>query len=181
MAGTPIALFFVVLLVILLVMLLVMLVGCGSGGARTVDATVPRVFFPRAPDSYEDFARTFPVERPELAALDGDALVGALVRSWLAGPTTEELSAGYLAPIPAFVSDEDCASDITVRRDGDLVAATLCGETRSAGVGENARATSSFEATVLSSGLAARAALLYPGGDRCYGDLSDDGGRPCLE
>lgn len=142
------------------------------------------VWFPRAPESFEDFSRAFPVERVAAGEGEGDPTpedyLYALLELWVAGPTATEIADGYLPALPAFEREPGCVEDLSVELRDDLVVVTLCGTSPSAGVGDDARTLGSFERTVLESGVAGAAALLYEGGERCYGNLGDEP-LSCLE
>lgn len=118
-------------------------------GPATVHPAPVLVFFPRHPESDDDFSAVFPVNR----AIDpeGGRVPVAAVEALIAGPTEEEQAQGYFSEFGASLSGSSTCGDkdFTLTVDGGLATLRLCRQYSSAGVGQDARVTAQVEQTLL--------------------------------
>jgi hypothetical protein len=133
-----------------------------------------QVFFSKRPESDADFSAVYPVTR-----LSPDAGVAtAALRALIAGPTPAEASEGYFSEIGGMlVGPSDCGADFTIRIEGGVTTVRFCRPVSSAGIGQDARAQSALQATLLQFPTVQRVRLLTPEGD-CLFDMS--GENRCL-
>jgi hypothetical protein len=120
----------------------------GASAAPRSEPDLVQVFFSRNPESLNDFAAVFPIER---FVLGGPDLIEQTVAALIAGPTPAEQAMGYFSDFSAIqVGASTCkAQDFTLIRAGGTVTLQLCRATSSAGIGQDARAQNEINATVM--------------------------------
>ena len=138
------------------------------------DPATITVWYPRKPQSLDDFSITFPVERRiELGPdTNHEQRMQAIAAEWAAGPTDAELAAGYVHPIFDLRPFPDCSNPIAIEFVGDAAIASPCGYWTSDGVGADAFLLASFNATMMGAGQT-RVAMLDTERRRCVGNESD--------
>lgn len=136
-----------------------------------------RVYFPRRPESLNDFSAVFPVERQIVA----DQAIGTrTIEKLIAGPTPEEQAQGYFSELGEMIRGEsNCQGrDFILRISGGTAELQFCRQVVSAGVGQDARVTNQIEETLTQFSTVDRVRLLDRQGN-CLFDLS--GMNRCLE
>jgi len=156
-------------LLAVLVMALVFVPGATAAAPRA-EPDLVQVFFSRNPESFNDFAAVFPLER---FVPGGPDVVEQTVAQLVAGPTPAEQAMGYFSDFSAIqVGASTCkAQDFTLIRAGTTVTLQLCRQTSSAGIGQDARAQSEINATVMQFSGITRVIVLTSAG-HCLFDQS---------
>jgi hypothetical protein len=128
-----------------------------------------QVFFGHHHQSYKDFAAVFPVIRPA----SEDALEKAALMRLIEGPTPEEQASGYFSELRGMLSgSSDCrGEDFSVTLNDGTATVRFCHAVSPAGVGQDARARSQIEATLLQFPTIQHVVLLTTEG-RCLFDES---------
>lgn len=144
----------------------------GLEGAGAEVAVPLAVFLARNPESYEDFAAAFPVVRAAARGAD-EVLATAALESLIRGPTPEEVAAGYFSELSVMLyGDSDCGGqDFTLLIHDGVAVVHFCRHLLSSGVGQDARARSTIEAT-LSQFAQVRDIVLLGKGNGCLFDES---------
>jgi hypothetical protein len=133
------------------------------------------VYFPRSPESDDDFTAVFPVAR-----IAPDAGVArAAIQALIAGPTPAETEAGYFFELGRMLNGpSNCgADDFTIRIDDGTATLRFCRDVSSDGIGQDARVQSAIHATLTQFATIQRVRMLTRDGD-CLFDMS--GENRCL-
>jgi hypothetical protein len=111
-----------------------------------------QVFFSHDPESFNDFTAVFPQPR---VVPGGLALMEQSVAALLAGPTAAEQAAGFysdfhnlIVPGPSTCKGQDFTFFVSL----GVATVQLCHQTSSAGIGQDARAQSEINATLMQFG-----------------------------
>jgi hypothetical protein len=129
-----------------------------------------QVFFSREPESFDDFSAVFPVTRE---ASPG-ALMEDAIAALIAGPTAAERAAGYFSEFRAIIvgTSSTCkGQDFLLMVTLGIATVQLCRQTASAGIGQDARAQSEINATLMQFPGVSRVIVLSSAG-HCLFDLS---------
>lgn len=147
----------------------------------TSGETAIKVYFSKDPDSLNNFATVFPLDRMSPSK---DLKTFAL-QLLIAGPTPEERSQGYFSELNSIMSGAStCASKyhtgpdlvVTANMKGSTAeqgtyTVKLCRATHSPGIGADARITAEINATLKQFSEVKKVVILTQSGD-CFGDLS---------
>jgi hypothetical protein len=150
--------------------------------ASTTTTYPIKVYFSKYPQSEHNFSATFPVNRVSPTT----SVATFAIQLLIAGPTSQEYQAGYFAVVnDLFSGPSSCAVapirtgpdfKITLDKKGSVPekgTATLrfCRLTSSAGIGEDALATSEIKATLKQFSTIKKVVILTKDG-HCFGDES---------
>jgi hypothetical protein len=130
-----------------------------------------QVFFSRDPDSLNDFTAVFPQPR---TVPGGAEPLQQTVSALLAGPTAAEQASGYFSDFRNLISGtaSTCkGQDFTLMVALGIATLQLCRATSSAGVGQDARAQSEINATLMQFPGITQVIVLNSAG-HCLFDLS---------
>ncbi len=133
----------------------------GPGGAQSVPAaatgiwgqdqstTTVQLYFSRHPESDQDFAAVFPVQRA--VTVSGQQIATATLEALIVGPTPAEQTQGYFSELDGMLSGaSSCGGrdfSLSIEPGGTAVV-QFCRQVMSAGVGQDARVSSQIEATL---------------------------------
>ena len=111
-----------------------------------------QVFFSHDPESFNDFTMVFPQAR---TVPGGAAIIEQTLAALLAGPTAAEQAAGFfsdfhnlIVPGPSTCKGQDFTFFVSL----GVATVQLCHQTSSAGIGQDARAQSELNATLMQFG-----------------------------
>lgn len=134
------------------------------------------VYFAKNPESLNDFAYTKAVSRTSNRADMGTYTIEQLI----AGPTREEATLGLFSPLKdKLQGTSNCSGkDFTLSVANTIARLKFCRTVASAGIGDDARITSTTTNTLRQFSSVNSVILLTSQGD-CFGDMS--GQNKCLE
>lgn len=132
-----------------------------------------KVFFPRKPNSDEDFRYVEPVFRTTESA----GVAKFAIEQLIIGPTESEAKIGLIEALQ-LKGKSNCGQDFTVAIKEGIAKVQFCRSIPSSGVGYDARAISAIEATLKQFSTVKSVVILNREGD-CFGDLS--GENSCLQ
>jgi hypothetical protein len=127
------------------------------------------VYFSHRERSADDFGAVFPVARTAMLP----RIATAALDSAIAGPTPDEQAEGYFSELGGMLAGESTCGgpDFTLGINAGLAVVRFCRLVTSAGVGQDARARSQLEATLLQFPTVQRVRLLTSDG-QCLFDAS---------
>lgn len=151
--------------------------GGATIAAPQVEAAIPmpqrvRVFFPKNPEQQTNLSYVEPVWRQ----VTNTAVAQSAINQVLAGPTLQERKQGFVAPIK-LSGASNCGQDFTLSIVSGVARLRFCKQVVSAGIGDDARAISSINAT-LKQFSTVRSVVILDNTGRCLGDMS--GENRCL-
>jgi hypothetical protein len=132
-----------------------------------------KVFFPKTPQSNNDFSYVEPVWR----ATNSAGVARFAIAQWLEGPTRQEQQLG-LTPVLQLQGSSNCGGDFQISIRDRIAQLQFCRTVVSGGVGDDARATSAIEATLAQFPTVASILILDKNGN-CFGDAGGENG--CLK
>lgn len=131
-----------------------------------------KVFFPKDPQSYRDFSYVEPVWR----TTSSQGVARFAIEQLIAGPQAAEKQKGFAIAIK-LGGNSNCGADFSLSVTSGVARLKFCRDVVSAGVGDDARAKSSLEATLKQFTAVKKVVLLNKSGN-CLGDMS--GENTCL-
>ncbi|MBD2018809.1 hypothetical protein H6F43_01245 [Leptolyngbya sp. FACHB-36] len=131
-----------------------------------------KIFLPRNPGQQNNLSHVEPVWRQPANSGVAQFAIGQVI----AGPTQQEKQLGFSAPI-TLKGSSNCGKDFTLAITSGLARLQFCKQVASAGVGDDARAISSVNAT-LKQFPAIRSIVILDQNGNCLGDMS--GQNRCL-
>jgi hypothetical protein len=116
--------------------------------AANAEPDTVNVFFSRDPESFNDFTALFPLPR---TVPGGGGIVEQTIDALLLGPTPAEQAMGYFSDFRnLMVGPSLCkGGDFTLIVAAGTATLQLCRATSSAGIGQDARAQSEINATLM--------------------------------
>ena len=132
-----------------------------------------KVFFPRKPNSDEDFRYVEQVSR----TTDNVGVAKFAIEQLIIGPTEQEAQIGLIEALQ-LKGKSNCGRDFTVGIKEGIAKLQFCRSIPSSGVGYDARAISAIEATLKQFDSVKSVVILNRDGN-CFGDLS--GENLCLQ
>lgn len=132
-----------------------------------------QVFFPKTPQSDEDFSYVEPVGRNTTS----NAVATFAMEQLIIGPTTAETKLG-LSEAVQLRGRSNCGKDFTLSIAAETATLKFCRAIPSPGVGYDAKATSAIESTLKQFSTIKSVVILDKDGN-CFGDLS--GKNLCLQ
>jgi hypothetical protein len=139
--------------------------------APTTEPDTVQVYLSHNPESASDFTAVFPLPR---TVPGGAGIIEQTLAALIAGPTPSEQAAGYFSDFRAIQTGtvSFCKGlDFTLRVVSGTATVNLCRQTSSAGIGQDARAQSEVEATLMQFPGIARVVVLDSAG-HCLFDES---------
>lgn len=127
-----------------------------------------QVFFPKLPQSNNNFSYVEPVSR----TTGSQSLARFAIEQLIAGPTKDERQKGLVGAIQ-LKGSSNCASDFNLSISNGTARLQLCRTITSAGVGDDARAKSSLTAT-LKQFSSVQSVIILDRNGNCFGDMSGD-------
>lgn len=131
-----------------------------------------KVFLPRNPGQHTNLGYVEPVWR----RTTNPALAQFAIAQVIAGPTPQERRLGFMAPIK-LSGTSNCGQDFTLSVNSGTARLKFCRQIVSAGIGDDARATSALNAT-LKQFPTIRSVVILDRNGNCLGDMS--GQNRCL-
>lgn len=132
-----------------------------------------KVFFPKSPQSEEDYTYVEPVWR----TMSGQGVAQFAVEQLIAGPTPDEKNRGLARPI-ALKGSSNCGRDFSLSINNGVARLQFCKTVASGGIGDDARANSSIYAT-LGQFSTISSVIVLDKNNNCFGDQS--GENLCLK
>ena len=132
-----------------------------------------KVFFPKNPQSGQDFTYVEPVWR----TTNSPSIAQYAIEQLIAGPTSQEKARGLIDPIE-FKGSSNCGKDFTISITNGIAKLKFCKSVLSAGIGDDARQKSSINATLKQFPTINSVILLDRNGN-CLSDQS--GENTCLK
>ena len=153
------------------------LLGAPTIAAPQLESTATRsqqvkVFFPKNSGQQRDLSYVEPVLRQAQTASVAQFAIAQVI----AGPTRQEQQRGFTAPI-TLRGTSNCGRDFTLSMASNVARLRFCRQVISGGVGDDARMTSSLNAT-LKQFPSIRSVVLLDQNGNCLGDMS--GNNRCL-
>ncbi len=102
-----------------------------------------KVFFPKDPQSGQDFTYVEPV----LRTTNSPSIAQYAIEQLISGPTSQEKARGLIDPIE-FQGSSNCGKDFTISINNGVAKLKFCKSVISAGIGDDARQKSSINATL---------------------------------
>ncbi|MBD1927224.1 GerMN domain-containing protein [Trichocoleus sp. FACHB-90] len=131
-----------------------------------------KVFFPKNPQSGQDFTYVEPVLRTTSSA----SVAQFAIEQLIAGPTSQEKARGLVAPIQ-LRGNSNCGSNFSLSINNGVAKMRFCKQVVVAGVGDTARQQSSIT-TTLKQFSSVRTVILLDKNGNCLNDQS--GNNLCL-
>lgn len=129
--------------------------------------TTVKVYFSKTPDSENDFDLAFDVDR----STDRSDISTFAIEQLIAGPTTQEQSKKYYTPLE-LSGDSNCSQkDFLLNLKDTVAALKFCRDIKSAGIGTDARITSTITKT-LKQFPAIKEIKILTKDSHCFGDQS---------
>lgn len=160
--------------------LLVAFLSISVGSSKMTNATPLKatqkrvqVFFPNYSRNNNDLGRVEPVAR----ITERSDVARFAIEQLIAGPTSGERSRGFMKALE-LRGRSNCGSDFRLSISGGVARLQFCRLVPSAGIGDDARATSSINATLKQFSTVSRVIILNQNGN-CLGDQS--GENRCLQ
>lgn len=138
---------------------------------REISASRPqlmRVFFPRNPGQQKDLSHVEPVWR----RTHNSAVAQFTIEQLIAGPSPQERRLGFMSAI-RLGGASDCGRDFTLTVSSNVARVRFCRQVISGGIGDDARANSSINATLRQFPNIRSVVILDKRGN-CLGDMSGD-------
>lgn len=132
-----------------------------------------KVFFPKSPQSEQDFTYVEPVFR----TTTNQGVAQFAITQLVAGPTRQEKSRGLIDPIE-FKGSSNCGRDFTLSVNQGVATLKFCKQVISGGIGDDARTKSAINATLKQFSTINSVIILDKNGD-CLADQSGD--NNCLK
>lgn len=136
--------------------------------ANTATLKKVKVFFPKNPQSNNNVSYVEPVVRTTRT----QNLPRFAVEQIIAGPTRAERQKGWV-PAIQLKGSSNCGSDFKLSMSKGVARLQLCRIMPSAGIGDDARATSSLTAT-LKQFTNVKSVIILDKDGNCFGDMSGD-------
>ncbi|MCL1463437.1 GerMN domain-containing protein [Argonema galeatum] len=127
-----------------------------------------KVFFPNYSRNTTDLGHVEPV----LRTTQRRDLSRFAIEQLIVGPTSNETRMGFIKPIQ-FRGSSNCGSDFTLSISSGVARIKFCKIIPSAGIGDDARVTSSIKATLKQFSTVKSVIILTKEGD-CLGDMSGE-------
>lgn len=127
-----------------------------------------KVFFPKTPESAQDFTAVKPVWR----TTSSEGVARFALEQLIAGPTSQERQNGVTAAIQ-LGGNSNCGRDFTLSIERGVARVKFCRDVVSAGIGDDARAQSAIEATLKQFSTVQSVVLLNKNGN-CLANASGD-------
>ncbi len=127
-----------------------------------------KVFFPKSPQSNSNLSYVEPVERTTSSL----GVARFAIEQLIAGPQAAEKQKGFANAIK-LAGNSNCGADFSLSVTNGVARLKFCRDVVSAGIGDDARAKSSLEATLKQFATVKRVILLNKSGN-CLGDMSGE-------
>ncbi|MBW4651169.1 MAG: GerMN domain-containing protein [Kastovskya adunca ATA6-11-RM4] len=127
-----------------------------------------KVFFPKSPESAEDFTAVKPVWR----TTSSEGVASFAIEQLIAGPTSREKQNGVTTALQ-LRGNSNCGKDFTLSINQGVARLQFCRDVLSAGIGDDARAQSAIETTLKQFSTIKSVVLLNKNGN-CLADASGD-------
>lgn len=142
-----------------------------SGSAPAASQRL-KVFFPKNPGQQKNLSYVEPVWRQT----SNPGVAQFAIEQVITGPTNQEKKQGFLSPI-RLQGASNCGKDFTLSISAGVARLKFCKQVISGGIGDDARATSSINAT-LKQFPTVRSVIILNRDGSCFGDMS--GENRCL-
>lgn len=127
-----------------------------------------KVFFPKTPESSQDFTAVKPVWR----TTSSEGVARFAIEQLIAGPTSQERQNGVTAAIE-LGGNSNCGKDFILSIEQGVARVKFCRDVISAGIGDDARTQSAIDATLKQFSTVKSVVLLNKNGD-CLANASGD-------